>query len=147
MEKEQFLAVLRKVHASVDSMSLSEWPGSLTGEYTTNFSSLLKVELTTPRCTIVMWTDYSVKKLCITFRVNNNIIQSHYPVPAYGLRWTSKVWRRWISLSKAIIKKHKAVEKMRSSKQMEEQIEVFNNLFYNSFPEEIDDILFNKNDN
>lgn len=146
MKKEQFLTLLSKMRTSVDNMPLSEWPGSLIIENTHNFSTLLKVELVTSRCTITMWTDYGVKKLFVRFKVNKNIIESWYPVPPYGLRWTSKVWRKWSSLSETIIKKHKAVEKIKSSKQMEEQIEVFNNLFYNSFPEEIDDILFNKKD-
>lgn len=146
MKKEQFITVLNKITASVNNMPISEWPGSLTCECNHSFSSMTKIELATPRCTITMWTDYAIKKLCVRFKVNNNMIESFYPVPHYGLRWTSKVWRKWASLSKTIINKHKASEKIKSSKQMEEQIEVFNNLFYNSFPEEIDDILFNKND-
>jgi hypothetical protein len=93
-----------------------------------------------------MWTDWSVRKLCVKFKVNNGVIESYHPIPRWGFRWTSPVWRKWKSLSKLINKKHKRVEELKREKYSEEQIEAFNNFFYNSFPEEIDDILFNKDD-
>lgn len=146
MRKEQFLTLINKIKSSVNKTSLSEWPGNITCEMTPDWSVLSKIEYHTTRCSIFVWTDYSVRKLWVRFKVNNNIIENYYPLPHWGLKWTSPVWRNWKSLSKAITTKHKKVEKLKQEKQAEEQIETFNNLFYNSFPEEIDDIFFNKDD-
>ena len=145
MRKEQFLTLLKKIKSTVDDTPVYQWPGNITCEMTSNFSVLSKIEYITTRCSIFIWTDYSVRKLCVKFRVNNNVIENYYPLPRWGLKWTSPVWRKWIILSKAILSKHKKAEKLKREKFTEEQIEVFNNLFYNSFPEEIDDIFFNKN--
>jgi hypothetical protein len=146
MKKEQFLTLLNKIKSSVDDTPLSEWPGSVTCEMTQDMTTLTKLEFNTNKCHIIMWTDWSVRKLCVKFKVNSSVIESYYPVPRWGLRWTSPVWRSWKSLSRLINKKHKKVEELKREKSSEEQIEIFNNFFYNSFPEEIDDILFNKDD-
>lgn len=146
MKKEQFLTLLNKIKNSVNETPLSTWPGNITGEMASNLDTLSKLEFNTNKCNIILWTDWSVRKLCIKFKVNNNSIESYYPIPRWGLRWTSPVWRSWRSVSKLIYKKHKKVEELKREKYSEEQIETFNNFFYNSFPEEIDDILFNKDD-
>lgn len=146
MRKEQFLTLLNKIEDTVDQTALTEWPGNITCEMTTSMKSISKIELNTKRCNIFIWLSYASTHLCVKFKVGSNYIENSYKLPMYSLKWTSPVWRKWCRLAKVIAKKHNKAEKMKHEKKTEEQIEVFNNLFYNSFPEDIDDIFFNKDD-
>ena len=146
MNKEHYLTLLNKIYNSIDKTLLSEWPGNFSCEMNQSMDTISKLDFNTNKCNIIMWTDWSVRKLCVKFKVNNGVIENYHPIPRWGLRWTSPVWRKWKNLSRLINKKHKKVEELKREKYSEEQIEEFNNFFYNSFPEEIDDILFNKDD-
>ena len=75
------------------------------------------------------------------FKVGTNVITTYYSLPNILLRWTCPAWRAWNSLSSKVTKAHKDSIDFKAKKEVEEQISTFNELYYFSFPEEIDNIL------
>ena len=146
MKKDQLITLLEKIRGHIDNTNLLEWPApaGILYEMRNNSSVLCRIDFSTKRCTIYIRVDLFSRKMYVKFEVGNNSIDSYHKLPVYGFMWTSQIWRLWCKLSKLIAKKGEKAEKVKQDKKNEEQIEMFNNLFYNSFPEDIDDIFFKK---
>jgi hypothetical protein len=144
MKKDQLLTLLSKIRNHIDHTNLTEWPAGMIYEMRDRGRTLHRIDFNTKRCNIYIRLDLFNDKIYVKFEVGNNFIESYHKLPMYGLKWTSLIWRQWRKLSIAIAEKDEKAEKVKQDKKNEEQIEMFNNLFYSSFPEEIDDIFFKK---
>jgi hypothetical protein len=144
MKKDQLITLLEKIRSHIDSTNLLEWPAGMLYEMRDSGDTLYRIDFSTKRCTIYVRADLFSRRMYVKFEVGNNSIESYHKLPMYGFRWTSPIWRRWCKLSTLIAEKGEKAEKVKQDKKNEEQIEIFNNLFYSSFPEDIDDIFFKK---
>ena len=144
MKKDQLITLLEKIRSHIDNTNLIEWPAGMLYEMRDSSDVLYRIDFSTKRCTIYLRADLFSRRMHVKFEVGSNHIESFHKLPMYGFRWTSPIWRRWCKLSTLIAEKGEKAEKVKQDKKNEEQIEMFNNLFYSSFPEDIDDIFFKK---
>lgn len=144
MKKDQLITLLEKIRSHIDNTNLLEWPAGMLYEMRDSGDVLYRIDFSTKRCTIYVRADLFSRRMYVKFEVGNNSIESYHKLPMYGFRWMSPIWRRWRKLSTLIAEKGEKAEKVKQDKKNEEQIEMFNNLFYSSFPEDIDDIFFKK---
>jgi hypothetical protein len=145
MQREQLLMVLGRMISSLEDTNIKKWPGQFNYDLTHHDKKIHRLELITKKCSMCIWCDTN-NKLGIQFKVGNNVINSHYKLPNVFTRWACPVWRTWNTLSKRVIKAHRQSLDIKAEKEVEEQISVFNDLYYFSFPEEIDNILLDEDD-
>jgi hypothetical protein len=146
MQREQLLIILNRMMSTLEDTDIKKWPGQFNYDLTHDIKRVHRLELITKKCSMCIWHDTSSNKLGIQFKVGSNVITSHYKLSGILTRWTCPVWRTWSTLSKRVTKAHKDNTDLKIKKEIEEQISTFNDLYYFSFPEEIDNILLDEDE-
>lgn len=146
MQKEQLLIILNKMMSTLDDIDIKKWPCQFNYDLTHDLKRVYRLELVTKKCNMCIWHDLHANKLGIQFKVGNNVITSHYKLPNIFKRWLCPVWRTWKTISTRVTKAHRDSLDIKAKKEVEEQISTFNDLYYFSFPEEIDNILLDEDD-
>jgi hypothetical protein len=141
MQRDQLMIILNKMTTTLKDLDIKKWPGEFNYDLAYNSLRVHRLELINKRCNMLVWHDRHDNKLGVQFKVGSNVITTYYSLPNILLRWTCPAWRTWNSLSNKVTKAHKDSIDFKAKKEVEEQISTFNELYYFSFPEEIDNIL------
>jgi hypothetical protein len=141
MQREQLMIILNKMTNTLKDSDIKKWPGEFNYDLTYDTRKVYRLELVNKRCNMLVWHDTHDNKLGVQFKVGSNVITTFYSLPYILLRWSCPAWRAWKSLSSKVTKAHNDSINFKAKKEVEEQISTFNELYYFSFPEEIDNIL------
>lgn len=139
MEKQQIVTLLDKIIETVDRQKVENWPSNINYEICFNEIKVGKIDLHIKRCHVCVWE--MSDGLGIVFKVGTNSINRAYDRSNFILTLFCPVWQRWRKLKKKVLAMHKLHRKYTAQKLVNEQVEVFNSLYYSQFPDEIDDIL------
>jgi hypothetical protein len=146
MKKEHILILLERVEEMLISSTPENWPNGINYEVRYDERIINKMQFTLKRCFITLWESSSGKGISLQFSVGSNCINSSYEAPNFFVRWLCPVWRTWKRIKWRLMYLHKQNKKIIAKKELDEQIAVFNNLYYTQFPDDIDDIFLDDED-
>lgn len=144
MNKQQIIVLLDKVIETLDSQDIDKWPANVHYEISFNEKKISQLDLQLKRCNVCLWEDNG--GLGIVFKIGINSINNRYKRPNFINRYFCPVWRKWKNVKEKVVFIHKEHKERVAKKQLDEQVEVFNSLYYSQFPDEIDDILLDDDD-
>ena len=138
------LILLNKVKNIVDGIPIHEWPSNLliNRDFNGKVSSL---EVNLSRCKIFISNYSSNNSIRVEFKVGISAIIGTYHVSRFRAPF-SKVYRLWKSICKRIEFNNASFHEALVKKQANEQREIFNELYYTQFPEDIDNIILGDDD-
>jgi len=145
MNRDQILTLFERVIEVIGSKTPDNWPDGITYEISYDEKNLNKIQFPLKRCIITLWErsgGNSNKSISIQFSVGSNYINVNYEAPNILMRWRCPVWRKWKKIKSNIMSLHKESKAISLKKELDEQMAVFNNLYYTQFPDDIDDIFF-----
>lgn len=146
MNKEQILALFDKIQEVLNSKTAENWPDGIFYELPYDEKRISKIQFPLKRCIITIWESTNHKGLSIQFSVKANFINGAFDAPNVFMRWFCPVWRKWKKIKHQVIELHRQNKQLMAQKELEEQIAVFNELYYTQFPDDIDDILLDDED-
>jgi hypothetical protein len=149
MNKDQILTLFERVIEIIGSKTPDNWPDGIAYEISYDEKNLNKIQFPLIRCIITLWErsgGNSSKSISIQFSVGSNYINGNYEAPNFLLRWRCPVWRKWKKIKSKVMSLHKESKAITLKKELDEQMAVFNSLYYTQFPDDIDDIFFDDED-
>jgi hypothetical protein len=149
MNKDQILTLFERVIVVLNSKTPESWPDGVAYEISYDEKNLNKIQFSLNRCLITLWErsgGSGKKSVSIQFSVGNNFINGNYETPSVFTRWRCPIWRKWKAIRARIMVLHKESRAILAKKELDEQIAIFNSLYYTQFPDDIDNIFFDDKD-
>lgn len=144
VHKDQVNALFNKIDEVVDSINTQEeWPQNIKCEMLWGSNKVISLNVVIKRCHITIINKED--RLYIEFKVGTHYIHGNHHFPGFFKKWLLPgVWRRWRKISNKLLKKHKEYIDNVNNKALEAQRQAFNDMYYTQFPEDIENILLDR---